>query len=128
MKIYSEIGIPRIVLFNVKGVISVVVPVVSLVPAYGLAPVCGSHLVLFLLPLIFFHHSIKKGEFLYSTVSSPQDHSKRFTLYFPDSPVHSDTISTFLGSIQAYATIYARRLLVHISTTVCSQVLIYTAE
>jgi len=64
-----------------------------------------------------------KGKFLYSrTVSN------RFTLYFPDRPVHSDTISASLGSIQPYATINARRLLVHISITVYSQVLIYTAE
>ncbi len=33
-----------------------------------------------------------KGKFLYSAVSSPQDRSKHFTLYFPDRPVHSDTI------------------------------------
>ena len=46
-----------------------------------------------------------KGKFLYSAVSSPQDRSKRFTLYFPDRPVHSDTISASLGSIQQYATI-----------------------
>ena len=72
--------------------------------------------------------TVKKGKFLYSAVSSPQDRSKRFTLYFPDRPVHSDTISASLGSIQPYATINVRRLLVHISTTVCSQVLIYTAE
>ena len=39
-----------------------------------------------------------KGKFLYSTVSSPQDCSKRFTLYFPDRPVHSDTISASLES------------------------------
>jgi len=32
---------------------------------------------------------VKKGKFLYCAVSSPQDHSKRFTLYFPDRPVHS---------------------------------------
>ena len=42
----------------------------------------------------------------------------------PDRPVHSDTISASLGSIQPYA----QRLLVHISTTLYSQVLIYTAE
>ena len=65
-----------------------------------------------------------KGKFLYSAVSSPQDCSKRFTLYFPDRPVHSDTISASLGSIQPYAASNARRLLVHISTTVYSQVLI----
>ena len=55
-------------------------------------------------------HGIKsKGNFLYR-------------------PVHSDTISASLGSIQPYTTINARRLLVHISTTVYNQVLIYTAE
>ena len=50
------------------------------------------------------------------------------TLHYPDRPVHSDTISASLGSIQPYATINARRLFVHISTTVCSQVLIYIAK
>ena len=73
-------------------------------------------------------HKKSKGKFLYSAVFSPQDRSKHFTLHFPDRPVHSDTISTSLGSIQPYATINARRLLVHISTTVYSQVLIYSAE
>ena len=70
----------------------------------------------------------KKGKFIYSAVSSPLDRSKRFTLYFPDRPVHSGTILASLGSIQPYATINARRLLVHISTTVYSQVLIYSGE
>ena len=69
-----------------------------------------------------------KGKFLNSAVSSPQDHSKRFTIYFPDRPVHSDTISASLGSIQPYATINARKLLVHISITVYCQVLINTPE
>ena len=59
-----------------------------------------------------------KGKFLYSAVSSPQDRSKRFTFYFPDRSVHSDTISASLGSIHPYDTINARWLLVHISTTV----------
>ena len=59
-----------------------------------------------------------KGKFLYSAVSSPQDRSKRFTLYFPGRPVHSDTISASLGSIHTYATINVRRLLV--PTTVYS--------
>ena len=68
-----------------------------------------------------------KGKFVYSAVSSPQDHSKRFTLYFPDRPVHSDTILASLGSIQLYATINAWRLLVHISTTVYI-VITHTAE
>ena len=48
-----------------------------------------------------------KGKFLYNAVSSPQDHSKRFTLYFPDRLVHSDTLSASLGSIQPYAAINA---------------------
>ena len=61
---------------------------------------------------------LNKGKFLYSAASSPQDRSKRFTLYFPDRPVHSDTISASLGSIQPDATSNARRLLVHISTSV----------
>ena len=69
-----------------------------------------------------------KNQFLYSPVSNPQDRSKRFTLYFPDRPVHSDTISASLGSIQPYATINAQRLLILISTTAYSQVLIYIAE
>ena len=51
-----------------------------------------------------------------------------FTLYFPVRPVQSDTISTSLGSIQPYATINARMLLVHISTTVYSQILIQLSE
>ena len=46
--------------------------------------------------------------FIYSVVSNPQDCSKSFALYFPDIPVQSDTISTFLGSIQPYAAITAR--------------------
>ena len=62
-----------------------------------------------------------KRKFLYSTVSNPQDCSKRFTLYFPDRPVQSDTISTSLGSIQPFAAINARRLFIHISTIVYSQ-------
>ena len=49
-----------------------------------------------------------KCKFLHTAVSSPQDRSKRFTLYIPDRPVHSDTISASLGSIQPYATINAR--------------------
>ena len=71
---------------------------------------------------------IVKRQVLVYAVSSPQDRSKRFTLYLPDRPVHSDTISASLGSIQPYAKINARRPLVHISTTVYRQVLIYTAE
>ena len=69
-----------------------------------------------------------KGKFLCSAVSGPQACSKHLTLYFPDRPVQSDTISTSLGSIQPYTIINAQRLLMHISTTVYSQVLVYTAE
>ena len=60
-----------------------------------------------------------------SSYITPQRHLK---LYFPGRFLHSDTISASLGSIQPYATVNARRLLIHISTTVYSQVLIYTAE
>ena len=66
-----------------------------------------------------------KGKFLYSAVSSAQERSKSFTLYFPDMPIHSDTNAASLVSIQSYATINARRLLVHISTIAYCQVLIY---
>jgi len=41
-----------------------------------------------------------------------------FTLYFTGRPVQLNTASTFLGSIQPYAIIKARRLLLHISTNV----------
>ena len=60
-----------------------------------------------------------KGKFLCSTVSGPQDCSKIFYALLPR-PVQSNTVSTSLGSIQPYATINARRLLVLISTTVYS--------
>ena len=46
-----------------------------------------------------------------------------FTHYFPDRRVQPNTVSTSLGSIQPYATIN-----VYISTTVYSEVLVYTAE
>ena len=54
---------------------------------------------------------VLKSKFLYSAVSGPRDRSKRFTLYLPDRPVHADITSAYLGSIQPYATINARRLL-----------------
>ena len=76
---------------------------------------------------IYIYIYIYKDKFLYSRVSHPQD-CKCFTVYFPDRPIQSNTISTYLGSIQPYATINALRLLIHISTTVCIQVFIYTAE
>ena len=45
----------------------------------------------------------KNGMFLYSSVSTPLDRSKRFTFHTPPSgrPVHSDTNSAFLRSILA---------------------------
>ena len=60
-------------------------------------------------------------------VSSPLDRSKRFTLSSPDRPVHSDTVLGFSWKHSSHAAI-AQRLFTHISTTVYSQVLIYTAE
>ena len=68
--------------------------------------------------------------FLYSAVSSALDRSKCFTLFaFPGRPVHSDTNSTSPGSILARQQLRATtKSLTFISTTVYSQVLIYTAE
>ena len=68
-----------------------------------------------------------KGMVLYSAVSSPLDRSKRFTLSSPGRPVHSDTVLGFSWKHSSHAAI-AQRLFSHITTTVYSQVLIYTAE
>ena len=68
-----------------------------------------------------------KGMVWYSAVSSPLDRSKRFTLSSPGRPVHSDTVLGFSWKHSSHAAI-AQRLFTHISTTVYSQVLIYTAE
>ena len=79
---------------------------------------------------IYNTEKVKKGKsmFLYSAVSSLLDNSKRFTLFaLPGRPVHSDTNSASPGSILAMSN-YVQRLLTHISTTVYSQVLIYTDE
>ena len=64
---------------------------------------------------------------LYSAVSSPLDRTKCFTLSSPGRPVHSDTVLGFSWKHSSHAAI-AQRLFAHISTTVYSQVLIYTAE
>ena len=64
---------------------------------------------------------------LYSAVSSPLDRSKRFTLSSPGRPVHSDTVLGFSWKHSSHAAI-AQRLFTHMSTTVYSQALIYTAE
>ena len=71
-------------------------------------PVCLHPTLLMLVKIRLLLLKKGKGKFLYSAVSSPQDRSKCFTLYFPDRPVHSDTISASLGSIQPYAAINAR--------------------
>ena len=68
-----------------------------------------------------------KGMVLYSAISSPLDRSKRFTLSSPGRPVHSNTVFGFSWKHSSHAAI-AQRLFTHISTTVYSQVLIYTAE
>ena len=67
-----------------------------------------------------------KGMVLYSAVSSPLDRSKRFTLSSPGRPVHSDTVLVFSWKHSSHAAI-AQRLFTHMSTTVYSEVLIYTA-
>ena len=59
---------------------------------------------------------------LYSAVDSLLDRSKRFTLFLPWQPVHSDTNWTFLGSILVMQP--SRRE--YTSTAVYSHVLIYT--
>ena len=60
---------------------------------------------------------VKKASFYIAQYPVLRTIQSAFTLYFPDRLIHSDTISASLGSIQPYATINARRLLVHISTT-----------
>ena len=64
--------------------------------------------------------------FLYSAVSSPLDHSKCYTSP-PDRPVHFDNNLTSLWIFQSWCN-YCAKTISHISTTVSSQVLIYTAE
>ena len=78
-------------------------------------------------PVIICMDNKGKGMVLYSAVSSPLDRSKRFTLSSPGRPVHSDTVLGFSWKHSSHAAI-AKRLFTHISTTVYSQVLIYTAE
>ena len=69
----------------------------------------------------------KRSMVLYSAVSSPLDRAKRFTHSSPGRPVHSDTVLGFSWKHSSHAAI-AQRLFTHMSTTVYSQVLIYTAE
>ena len=57
-----------------------------------------------------------KGMFLYSTISSPLDSSKRFTLLaLPGIPVHSDTNSASLVSILARQQFCAKTIHSHFS-------------
>ena len=65
--------------------------------------------------------------FLYSVVSSPLDRSKRFTLILPWQTCSFRHQLGFSWKHSSHAAI-AQRLLIHMSTTVYSQVLIYTAE
>ena len=65
--------------------------------------------------------------FLYSAVSSPLDRSKRFTLFLPWQTCSLRHQLGFSWKHSSHAAI-AQRLFTHISTTVYSQVLIYTAE
>ena len=60
-----------------------------------------------------------------STVSSPLGRSKHFTLSQTCSFRHQ---LDFSGKHSSHAAIFSRRLITHISTTVYSQVLVYTAE
>ena len=67
---------------------------------------------------------VKKGMFLYSTVSRPLDYcSKRFTLH-PPSDLFTPTPFRLLLEAFSHAAITVRRLFVRISISVCSQVLI----
>ena len=71
-----------------------------------------------------------KGMFLKFYIAQyPVRRTAQSTLHFssPGRSVHSDTNSASLGSILAMQQI-AQRLFTHMSTTVYSQVLIYTAE
>ena len=59
-----------------------------------------------------------KGKFLYSTVASPLDRLKRFTLPPPlGRPVHSDTHSNSLGSILAMQQLRVKTIHSHIQCT-----------
>ena len=72
-------------------------------------------------------HRVDKDAFLYSAVSSHWDCSKRFTLH-PLADMFIPTPFGFIWEAFSHAALIARRLFVHISISVCSQVLIYTAE
>ena len=70
-----------------------------------------------------------KGSFYIAQYPVPLDRSKRFTLVaLPGRYVHSDTNSASPGSILAMLQLRAKTKSLTMSTTVYSQVLIYTAE
>jgi len=56
----------------------------------------------------------KTGMFLHGAVSSPQDCSKSFTLYFTGRYVQSNTIATFLESNQPRCNLLAKVALMNI--------------
>ena len=74
-----------------------------------------------------------KGMFLYSSVSSQLDRSKRFTLHTRQTwhrliAVHSGTNSTSPGSILAVQQLRATTIHSHFHHCLYSQILIYIAE
>ena len=72
---------------------------------------------------------ISKGKSLYSAVSSPQDCSKCFNTLLPRQICSIKYHLNFSGKHPATCyKLMCKKLLVHIATTVYSQVLIYTAE
>ena len=78
-------------------------------------------------PQLHCHDVCVTCKFLYSAVSSPG--LLKALLHFTSlADLFNQTPSQPLGTIQTCYTINVQRLLVHISTSVYSQVLIYTAE
>ena len=75
-------------------------------------------------------HGVVKGKskFLCRTYPVLRTAPCVFTLYFPGRPVQSNTVSTSLGTSSQMLQLMCERLLIHMATTVYSQVLIYTAE
>ena len=81
--------------------------------------------------IIGYHHFAirkKKDMFLYSAVSSPLDRSKLFTLFLPLTDLFIPTQTRLLQEAFKPCSNYAHRLNTHISTTVYSQVPIYTVK
>ena len=93
------------------------------------------HVVLTQVTHLFLKHTSYKSmkslrirwAFFYIAVSSPKGCSDRFTLY-PLGDLFIPTPTWLLLEAFSHAAITARRPFIHISTTVYSQILIYTAE